>query len=441
MLGEEPGPAYNRILLSRLLAGDCGPGALELRPHAWYETHGIDLRDGCAATAVDTSARTVTDAAGDVHDFDALVLATGSRAWVPALPGAEHARVLRTREDADALAAAAGGVRRAVVLGGGLLGLEAAAGLGARGMRVTVVEPAPRLMGRQLDDAAATMLAGALEARGIAALTGRMATAIDRPEDRGPLVVRLDDGSALKAGLVVIAAGVRPEVTLARAAGLEVERAIVVDDAMRASASGVLAVGECAEHRGTVYGLWAPLAEQARVAGATIAGDPAAFHPAVTATTLKVAGVDLYTGGELDGDDEVTLRDTRHGVYRRLVLRGDRLVGATLLGDVADARACTIALRSDEPMPESLLAPGAATAPADLPDDALVCSCNQVTARAIRDAVRASDLTTVVGVANATRATTGCGGCAAEVGELLRRSSARNTGDQEAKPAAARIGA
>jgi NAD(P)H-nitrite reductase large subunit len=190
-----------------------------------------------------------------------------------------------------------------------------------------------------------------------------------------------------------------------------------------------------------VYGLWAPLAEQARVAGAAIVGDPAAFLPAVTATTLKVAGLDLYTGGELDGDDEVTLRDTRRGVYRRLVLRGDRLVGATLLGDVTDARRCTTALRSDAAVEEALLSPGAPAPEAELPDDALVCSCNAVSAGAIRDAIRARGLTTVAGVATATRASTGCGGCAAEVGALVRRSSAGNTRDQDTKPPAARIGA
>jgi ferredoxin-nitrate reductase len=439
MLGEEPGPAYNRIQLSRLLAGDCGPGALELRPAAWYAAHGIDLRGGCAAAAVDTEARTVRDAAGDTHPYDALVIATGSRAFVPPVPGAEHAHVFRTRADVGALTAALPGARDAVVLGGGLLGLEAAAGLRAHGLRVIVVEPAPHLMARQLDPGGAAMLARALDTRGIAGLPGRMAAAIERADAR--LVVRLDDGAELAADVVVVAAGVRPEITLAREAGLPVGRGVEVDDAMRAGAEGVFAVGECAEHRGAVYGLWAPLAEQARVAGATIVDDPAAFLPAVTATTLKVAGLDLYTGGELDGDDEITLRDTRRGIYRRLVLRGDRLVGATLIGDVTDARRCTTALRSDAAVDDALLTPGAPAPAAELPDDAVVCSCNAVTAGEIRDAIRARGLTTVAGVAVATRASTGCGGCADEVGALVRRSSAGNTRDQDTKPPPARIGA
>ncbi len=434
MLGEERGPAYNRMLLSKLLAGEVGAGEIELRPRAWYDQRGIDLRDGCPAVAIDTAARAVTDARGDAHAYDALVVATGSRPFVPPVRGAERAHAFRTRADVDVLA---GGGRRAVVLGGGLLGLEAAAGLRARGVHVTVVEAAPNLMGRQLDSAAAAMLGAALARRGIATHAGRLATEISAE------AVVLDDGTVLPADNVVIAAGVRPETVLARAAGLPVARGIEVDDALRAGAPGVWAVGECAEHRGTVYGLWAPLAAQARVAGAAIAGDPAGFHGAVSATTLKVAGIDLYAGGRAqaqEGDDEVVLRDTRRGVYRKLVVRGDRLVGAVLLGDVADARRCSGALRGDEDV-EALLAPPGGDPPAP-EQHTIVCSCNQVTAGAIDDAIRARGLTTVAQVANATGASTGCGGCAAEVRELLgrHRSSARNTRDQDAKSLPATIG-
>jgi ferredoxin-nitrate reductase len=427
MLGEERGPAYNRMLLSKLLAREVGEGDLELRPGAWYEKRGVDLRDGCPAIAIDTAARVVTDARGTAHRYDALVLATGSRPFVPPVAGAEHARVFRTRADVDALAR---GGRRAVVLGGGLLGLEAAAGLRGRGRAVTVVEAAPRLMARQLDDAAAAMLGAELARRGIGTLLGALAREIT------PSAVVLDDGTELPADVVVVAAGVRPETGLARAAGVPVARGIEVDDAMRAGAPRVWAVGECAEHRGIVYGLWAPLAEQARVAGAAIAGDPAGFHGAVLATTLKVAGLDLYAGGRADpreGDDEVVLRDTRRGVYRKLVLRDDTLVGALLVGDLTDARRCSGALRGEAGVEELLTAPGAA-APA-VRADAVVCSCNQVSAGAIDDAILARGLTTLSQVAKATRATTGCGGCAAEVRDLLARhsSSARNRRDQDAK--------
>jgi ferredoxin-nitrate reductase len=433
MLGEEPGPVYNRMLLSKLLAGEVGHADLELRPRAWYAGRGIELRDGCRAIAIDTVARTVTDERGHAHRYDALVVATGSRASVPPIAGAElpHVQVFRTREDAAAIATCGGD---AVVLGGGLLGLEAAAGLRGRGRQVAVVEASPRLMARQLDDDAAAMLGAELARRGIAAHLGRTAREIM------PEAVVLDDGAALPADTVVIAAGVRPETELAAAAGLPVARGIEVDDAMRTGAPRVWAVGECAEHRGTVYGLWAPLAEQARVAGATIAGDPAGFHGAVPATTLKVAGVDLYAGGRaepLPGDDEVALRDTRRGVYRKLVMRGERLVGALLLGDLADARRCTSALRGEFEA-DALLAP----APAPGAEaDVVVCSCNGVTASAVHDAIRARGLSTVAQVANATQATTGCGGCAADVRALLERhrSSARNTSDQDAKPLPATI--
>jgi NAD(P)H-nitrite reductase large subunit len=380
----------------------------------------------------------VSDGRGAEHRYDALVIATGSRPFVPPIAGAElpHVHAFRTREDAAALRRGAASARRAVVLGGGLLGLEAAAGLRARGQQVAVVEAAPRLMARQLDDGAATMLATELARRGVVLHLGRLAREITAE------AVVLDDGAALEADTVVVAAGVRPETGLARAAGLPVARGIEVDDAMRAGAPRVWAVGECAEHRGTVYGLWAPLAEQARVAGAAIAGDPAAFHGVVPATTLKVAGVDLYAGGRadaLDGDDEVVLRDTRRGVYRKLVVDGERLVGALLLGDLTDARRCSSALRGELEV-DGLLAPTSVVSDAVEPD-AVVCSCNNVTAGAIDGAIRARGLSTLAQVANATRATTGCGGCASDVRALLDRhsSSAGNTSDQDAKPPPATI--
>ena len=438
MLGEEPGPAYNRILLSKLLAGECGPDELEVRPPDWYSQRGIDHRGGCPAAAVDTRARVVRDISGGRHRYDALVLATGSRPFVPPVPGAglPHVGVFRTRADVATLRATPVAGRYAVVLGGGLLGLEAAAGLAARGARVTVVEAGPRLMGRQLDDEAARMLEAALRARGIALRVGVAAEGIAAD------AVALPGGERLPADRVIVAAGVRPETTLAAAAGLPVARGIVVDDAMRAGAPAVWAVGECAEHDGTVYGLWAPLAEQARVAGAAIAGDPAAFRPQAPATVLKVAGLDVYAGGRAeprDGDDEVTSRDTRRGRYRKLVLRGDRLVGAILLGDVADARHCTSALRSAGPVADALVDGTPADVRAEPDRDAVICSCNAVTAGQIGDAIAARGLTTVAHVAGATRASTGCGGCAGEIRALLERSSARNIRDHETKPGAARM--
>ncbi|MDP2713036.1 MAG: molybdopterin-dependent oxidoreductase [Solirubrobacteraceae bacterium] len=426
MLGEEPGPAYNRVLLSKLLARTCGPGELELRPLAWYRAHDVDLRGGSRAAALDLDGRAAIDDAGIRHPYDALVLATGSRAFVPPVPGAElpHVDVFRTWRDADALAATPAG-DRAVVIGGGLLGLEAAAGLRARGVAVTVVELAAQLMGQQLDAGAAGMLQRALESQGIACRLGRSAARIEA--DR----VVLDDGDELPATRVIVAAGVRAETSLARAAGLAVGRGVVVDDALRTSAPAVWSVGECAEHRGVVYGLWAPLAEQARVAGAGVAGDPAAFHGAVAATTLKVSGVDVYAGGESagaapDGHDEIVLSDTRRGIYRRLVLDGERLTGAALVGDVAAARHLTELLRSGEPVPSDLLEsrPGPSADALAADPAVLICSCNAVSVGDVQAAIRRDGLSTIAQVSRQTRAATGCGGCSADVQTLLDAAAA-----------------
>ncbi|HWV84098.1 MAG TPA: molybdopterin-dependent oxidoreductase [Capillimicrobium sp.] len=432
MLGEEPGPAYNRVLVSKLLAGTCGPGDLVIRPAAWFAEHGIDLRGGCPATAIDLAARTVTDAGGERHGYDALVVATGSRPLLPPIPGigAPHVLAFRTPRDVDALHAA--GPRRAVVVGGGLLGLEAAAGLHARGARVTVIDVADRLMPRQLDAAAGAMLRRAVERLGLEVEVGVAPVAVARDG------VLLDDGRHLAADLVVCAAGVRPETALARAAGLEVARGIVVDDQMRTSAPDVYAVGECAEHRGVVHGLWAPLAAQARVAGAGVAGDPAAFTGAVPATVLKVAGVEVFAGGEPAGADELIAADTRRGTYRKLVLDGDRLAGGILVGDVGEARALSELLRTGAPVPDALLspAPSAGALPAD--DAATVCSCSQVTRGAVLDAIRRGGLTTAAQVSRATGAATGCGSCAGDVAAILaERSRSGNTDGTDAKRATA----
>jgi len=425
MLGEEPGPAYNRVLLSKLLARTAGPGELELRPLSWYARHRVDLRGGCRAESLDLDGRLVIDESGQRHPYDALVIATGSRAFVPPIPGAELplVDVFRTWRDADALAATPPGTR-AVVVGGGLLGLEAAAGLHARGVQVTVVELAGHLMNMQLDAGAAAILRRDLERQGIACMLSRSAARI--AHDR----VVLDDGGQLPCARVVVAAGVRAETTLARAAGLDCARGIVVDDELRCSAPGVWAVGECAEHRGTVYGLWAPLAEQARVAGAQIAGDPGAFHGAVQATTLKVSGVDVYSGGASAGaapagSDEIVLSDSRRGVYRRLVLDGDRLTGGVLVGDASAARRLTDLLRTGGEVPADLLEPGGAP-PKPIADDpaATLCSCNDVTVGEVQAAIRRDRLTTIAQVGSRTKATTGCGGCGADVRELLAAAGA-----------------
>jgi ferredoxin-nitrate reductase len=456
MLGEEPGTPYNRMLLSKLLAREIEVAGLELRPRSWFERRGIELRGGCAATAIDTARRTVTDAAGEVHRYDALVLATGSRPFVPPIPGLEAGvrpfsptgrkrtnaergpgvLCFRTLADVERIEAAAAGARGAVVIGGGLLGLEAAAGLRRHGLRVSVVEAAPHLMPQQLDPAAAAMLARALAGLGIEVRCGVSASFC------GPEGATLQGGEEIEAELTVVAAGVRAETSLARGAGIEVGRGVLVDDEMRTSAPSVWAVGECAEHDGTVYGLWAPVAAQARVAGASLAGDAAAFQREATATNLKVAGVSLFAGGDGGGGDELVWIDGRRGVYRKLVLDGERLAAATLLGDVSGARELSSLLRSGEPAPDELLCPPgvAAAPPAPEPGD-LICSCNAVTRGQIETAISARGLHSAAEVGRETRAGTGCGSCLGEIEEILRRqdSSSRNTDVTAAKRARQRM--
>ncbi|MGI8430089.1 MAG: molybdopterin-dependent oxidoreductase [Solirubrobacteraceae bacterium] len=420
MLGEEPGVVYNRMLLSKLLARTCGPEELELRSAAWYSARGVDLQAGLPAVALDLGERTVIDVAGERHRYDKLVLATGSRPFVPPIDGVglAHVHCFRTVRDSDEIAAGALAGGPAVVVGGGLLGLEAACGLIARGVPVTIVELADRVMAQQLDRGAAKMLARALEKLGLGLRLGRSVRAIDDSE------VTLDDGERLPASIVVVAAGVRAETGLAREAGIAVGRGILVDDAMRAGAPGVFAVGECAEHRGVVEGLWAPIAEQAQVAGATIAGDPAGYHGMVPATTLKVAGVGLFAGGvssATSAQDELVFSDSRRGVHRKLVLEGDRLAGALLVGDTAQARRLSEFLRSGEPLPGELLESGGTGGDAAVASDpeTLVCSCNTVTRGTIESAIAANGLTTVTAVGRATRASTGCGSCACDVEAIL----------------------
>ena len=431
IVGAEDDAPYNRVMLSQVLAGAIGEAELALRHPAWFTKHDVTLRLGVAARLVDPGAKTVELVDGDVLEYDDLVLATGSRPFVPPVPGAELAgvHVFRTRADARAILDGATKARRAVVIGGGLLGLEAARGLRERGVRVTVVHLADRLMELQLDGPAAGLLERALRDLRIAVRTSARTTALTG--DGHVENVVLADGEELSADLVVIAAGIRPEVDLARTAGLEVERGVLVDDELRTSAPGVRAVGECAEHRGAVYGLWSPLLEQARALGASLAGQPAAFLGASPATTLKVAGIDLFCCGrvaEEEGDEEVLALDTRRGRYRRLLVDADgRLAGAILLGDLRDAKALRERLHDGDELPEALIDgwaggsgdAGSAIDAAEGDSGAVICSCQAVTRGEIVHAIKDRGLTTVAQVSEHTRASTGCGGCRPDVEAIL----------------------
>lgn len=426
VLGAEPHRAYNRIMLSTLLAGKIGEPDVEL---AEVAGQGVDVRTGLAVTAIDRAAREVRTADGDRIGYDHLVLATGSRAMVPPLPGLDPPpdRVVpfRTLDDCRRILAAARGARSALVLGGGLLGLEAARGLAARGLDVTVVHPMGHLMERQLDPPAGAVLAGTLAGLGIRTELAVAATAVATDGDR----VRLDlaDGRALTADLLVLSCGVRPDTALAADAGLAVERGVVVDDRMRTSDRRISAIGDCAQHDGVLTGLVAPAWAQARVVAEVLAGADrlARYRPRPVVTRLKAAGIDLAAMGDAadagPADEELTFADPARGTYARLRIRDERLTGAILLGDNPAVGTVVQLFDRGAPVPadrRSLLlgrafgaAPAApAASPALMPDAATVCQCNDVSKGALVACWR-SGARTVAELAAATRAATGCGGC------------------------------
>jgi len=340
VIGEEPRLAYNRVLLSALLADEVGFDDIELRPARWWRDRGVTLRYGVRATAVDAAARNVTLAGGTRLSFSKLVFATGSQPIKPDIPGMDLPGVLTFRDvdDVNAIAAAKAAGTRVVVIGGGLLGLEAAYGLAKAGARVTLLHLMDRLMERQLDHRAALMLQRAVEARAIAV---RLQAQTTRIAGNGKVEgVELRDGTTIAADAVVVAVGIRANAALARTAGLEVGRGIVVDDHLETNAAGVHAIGECAEHRGCCYGLVEPAYEQAQLLARRLAGERASYPGSVLATNLKVSGVNVFSAGDFLGAtaeaEEIVLSDPAAGVYKKLVIAQGRLVGAVLFGDTAD---------------------------------------------------------------------------------------------------------
>ena len=339
VIGAEPRPAYNRVLLSSLLAGEVGTEGIELRPPGWWRARGVTTVWGRAVEALDLSTRRVRLQDGTALPFARLVLATGSHPIRLPVPGMSLPGVITFRDTADVEAMRrAGPGSRAAVIGGGLLGLEAAYGLAKAGLRVTLVHLMDRLMERQLDRPAAARLRAAIEARGVEVLLeADTARVVGETRAEG---LELKDGRVVPADLVVCAIGVRPNADLARAAGLEVGRGVMVDDRLETSVPGIHAIGECAEHRGVAYGLVEPAYEQARVLARRLAGEAAAtYSGSVVATNLKVSGVNVFSAGDIagaEGAETIALRDEGAGLYRKLVIRDGRLAGAVLYGDTAD---------------------------------------------------------------------------------------------------------
>ncbi len=431
VFGAEPHGNYNRILLSPLLAGETSFEEIVLNGADWYRDNHIDLRAGVEVVGVDRALRQIRGSDGSVVDYDRLIFATGSNPVVLPLPGADLPGVLSFRDvsDVDRMIEHATTGSRAVVIGGGLLGLEAAAGLMKRGMQVTVVHLLDTLMEKQLDAPAAALLQRELVDRGLEFRMEAMTTAI--VGDGRVQGVRLADGSELSADLCVMAVGIRPRVDLARSCGIHCERGIVVNDTMQTFDPRVYAVGECVQHRGSTYGLVAPLFEQAKVIANQLAEDGYfQYRGSTPMTKLKVTGVDVFSAGDfLGGDDcdELSLQDPGRGIYKKLVLRNDRLVGVVLYGDISDSGWYRDLIRTGENVADvraTLLVGqvGGADAPsvADMADDFQVCDCNGVCKRDIVSCVQDNGLTTLGEVRAHTKASASCGSCTPQVEQVLQ---------------------
>ncbi|WP_445220745.1 NAD(P)/FAD-dependent oxidoreductase [Bradyrhizobium sp. Pa8] len=340
VIGEEPRLAYNRVLLSSVLAGETGSHEIELRPADWWRHRGVTVRYGYRVTEIDTGRRELKIEGEESVEYSKLVLATGSMPLRLNVPGADLTGVhtFRDTRDVDLLLTLAAAKKRVVVVGGGLLGLEAAYGLAKAGAPVTLLHLMDRLMERQLDLPAADLLKTLVERKGVRILLNASTARI---HGEGHVeAVELADGTRIEADAVIFAAGIRPNVALAKDAGIAVNRGIVVNDEMQTASPDIYALGECAEHRGTCYGLVEPAYEQARVLARHLAGRPAAYQGSVVSTNLKVSGVSVFSAGDFmsgDGSESLVLSDRRRGAYKKLVIADGRLTGAVLIGDTADA--------------------------------------------------------------------------------------------------------
>jgi nitrite reductase (NADH) large subunit len=353
VIGDEPRLAYNRVLLSSVLAGETASHDIELRPASWWRDRGVTVKYGCVVTEIDVGRRELKIANEESIGFSRLVLATGSTPLRLNVPGADLAGVhtFRDSRDVDLLLTLAAQRKRVVVVGGGLLGLEAAYGLAKAGASVTLLHLMDRLMERQLDVPAAQLLKSLVERKGIRILLNAN-TARIHGETRVE-GIELTDGRRIDADAVIFAAGIRPNIALAKQAGIPVGRGIAVDDCLQTGAPDIFALGECAEHRGICYGLVEPAYEQARVLARHLAGYAAAYHGSIVATNLKVSGVSVFSAGDFtgtDGSEAIVLNDVGRGTYKKLVIADGRLVGGVLVGDVGDALWYLELIRSREPI-------------------------------------------------------------------------------------------
>ena len=437
VFGAEPHPNYNRILLSPVLAGEQTISEIILNPLEWYEENGITLHTGKKVVKIDRNKRFVEADDGTRVEYDRLLLATGSNPFMLPIPGGDLPGVIAYRDiaDTEAMIDAAKRYSHAVVIGGGLLGLEAANGLKLRGMDVTVVHVMPWLMERQLDEVAGKLLQKSLEERGIKFAMPKQTQELVRGESGRVAAIKFKDGDQFPADLVVMAVGIRPNVELAESANLYCNRGIVVNDTMQTYDPRIYSVGECASHRGTAYGLVAPLFEQAKVAANHLASFGIGLYKgSLTSTKLKVTGIDLFSAGNFmggEGCEEITLSDPYGGVYKKLIIKDDKLIGACLYGDTTDGAWYFSLLRESrkvDDIREQLMfgqdhlgdtGHAGQSHAMTMPDSAEVCGCNGVNKGAIVKAIRGQNLYTLEDVRKCTKASASCGSCTGLVEQIL----------------------
>ncbi|MBO1512714.1 nitrite reductase large subunit NirB [Metabacillus bambusae] len=432
IFGSEPHPNYNRILLSKVLQGDTKVKDITLNDWEWYEENNITLYTGETVTKINPEMMAVVSDKGRVVPYDELIIATGSVPFILPLPGADKQGVTAFRDikDTDIMLEASKNYKKAAVIGGGLLGLEAARGLLNLGMDVSVIHIAPTLMERQLDETAGRLLQKELEKQGMKFLLEAQTQEIygaDRVEG-----LKFKDGTHLEADLVVMAVGIKPNIELAKESGIAVNRGIIVNDFLQTDLPHVYSVGECAEHNGIPYGLVAPLYEQAKVLASHICGQEAApYQGSVLSTQLKVSGVEVFSAGDfMDGDDKKSLKifDEQDGIYKKIVLKGNKIVGAVLFGDSKEGNRLFSMIKKEADISDTekitILQPvgeeAGASLVASMSADEIICGCNGVSKGAIVQAIQEKGCTSVDAIKACTSASRSCGGCKPLVADVLQ---------------------
>jgi nitrite reductase (NADH) large subunit len=430
--GSEPHPNYNRILLSKVLQGDTEVKDITLNDWDWYKENNIQLYTGETITKIDTEMKTVISDSGRVERYDELIIATGSLPFILPIAGADKKGVTAFRDirDTDEMLEASKKYKKAAVIGGGLLGLEAARGLLNLGMDVSVIHLAPYLMERQLDPIAGKLLQKELESQGMKFLLEKQTEAIighDRAKG-----LKFKDGTEMEADLVVMAVGIKPNTRLAKESGLSVNRGIIVNDYLQTNIPHVYAVGECAEHDGIAYGLVAPLYEQAKVLAKHISGSETnPYKGSVVSTQLKVSGVNVFSAGDFtEGEDKKAIKvfDEQDGIYKKIVLRGNQIIGAVLFGDTNDGSRLLSMIQKQADVSEtskvSILQPARELAGSSLVEsmsaEEMICGCNGVSKGAIVHAIQKQGCSSVDEIKACTSASRSCGGCKPLVAELLQ---------------------